>query len=60
MSRLQGMDTDEARQTSRQMDNNAAAVGQAFGGLMARIGGLPWQRRDLSSSATTWMPSRPK
>lgn len=48
-SRMQGMDTEEARCQARGMDGQAEAVGGMFGVLSSRIAGLPWQGTDFDA-----------
>lgn len=46
-ARMQGMDTDEARQYAQGMDSHAQGVAQMFGGLVARVSGLGWTGGDF-------------
>lgn len=46
-ARINGMDTDEARQYARGMDQHAQGVAQMFGALATRISGLGWSGGDF-------------
>lgn len=46
-ARMQGMNTDEARQQARGMDSHAQGVAQIFGALQSRISGLQWSGGDF-------------
>lgn len=51
---VSGMDTEQARDTSRQMDSNAAVVGDMVSGLSAVLAGLNWTGGDAQRFKSDW------
>lgn len=54
MNRMSGMDTEEGRNTSRNMDQHASAVGQMVGGISNMLGSVVWVGSDAKRFHSDW------
>lgn len=56
-SNMQGMDTDQARETAGQMSNHAGAVAGVVSSISGVIGALNWQGADRKAFESDWSGS---
>lgn len=54
---MKGMDTDQARQVSRKMDQHASAVGDMVGGISQMLGSVQWYGADAKRFMSDWQGS---